>query len=169
MSAHSRTDLLTRTSCSTARGATVHMRRHPRVQTCTPGTGGASLLLRDRTQQVHVPDMLHTCPESHWGEGGGPRICPPQRPLGKSSRIRAQHLSSGVVRSLRQGLSPSQLYLCIARRDTVDISEQPSSQVMDVVNKFTSKREMEKGIGLTHSFLLFIVHCLATRLFSRNT
>lgn len=40
---------------------------------------------------------------------------------------------------------------------------------MDIVNKFTSKREMEKGIGLTHSFLLFIVHCLATRLFSRNT
>lgn len=40
---------------------------------------------------------------------------------------------------------------------------------MDVVNKFTSKRETEKGIGLTHSFLLFIVHCLAIRLFSRNT
>ena len=32
---------------------------------------------------------------------------------------------------------------------------------MDVVNKFTSKKEMEKGIGLTHSFLLFIAHCLA--------
>ena len=47
LSAHSRTDLLTRTSCSRARGATVRMRRHPRVHTCTPGTRGASLLLRD--------------------------------------------------------------------------------------------------------------------------
>lgn len=154
------------------RGAPVRMCRRPPAGTHIPRSDGLCSRSGTRPHQVHVPD---TRPRAlnHTGAGGGEvedlGICPPQWPSGKSSRRRAQHLSPGVVGSLRRGLSSSQLYLSAQLSVTQwNITEQPGSQVMDVVDVYLQKGDGE-GNWL-NSFIPFIYCALpCTRLFSRNT